>query len=264
MILKYVSLIFLLLFSGCGSASSSSKTPPPTQLLIPLYSLPTDTQNGIGNIWDKAANSATKIPVCIIFGVIRGDNEPVGTPSQEYIDGLKKLRDGGAKILAYVETTNAKREIDAIKKDIKAYAQNFDIDGIFFDEVNGKVKFLDYYNEITNYAKSFKKVNEVMLNSSGLERDYIVDSDADSFLVYENSYEYWNEFDSKKYAGIDLTRLHVILHSVDNTQSMKKLVTEVNRQNITNLYITDNEFDLLPTFFDDEVSIIQENNALLK
>jgi hypothetical protein len=174
------------------------------------------------------------------------------------------LRKGDAEILAYVATTNAARDIEAVKADIKIYAENFDIDGIFFDETSGKLEDLDYYNEITRYAKSFKSVKEVMLNSPYLHKEFIQSSQADSFLIFENSYEHIDTLDIEQYSGIDFTRLHVILHSVTDSQTMKNLITQLNQQKITNLYITDKSFDKLPTFFDDEVSIIQENNSKLK
>ncbi len=264
MILKYISLIFILFFIGCGESSSSHEyKPQPLQLLVPLYSLPSDTQDNVENIWDKVALASTKIPVCVIFGVIRGHNEPVGTPTQEYIDGLKKLRDADAKILAYVETNNARRDIQEIKTDVEAYAENFDIDGIFFDETSGNIRDTDYYNEITQYSKSFESVHEVMLNSPGVEKEFILASDADTFLVFENAYEYWNDFDSKKYDGVNLEKLNIIVHTVPNTQAMQTVIDEANQQRITNLYITDKEFDLLPSFFNDEVLTIENNNAKL-
>ncbi len=162
MIIKYLSLILTLFFLGCGSTDSkSAPKPTPTELLVPLYSEPTDKQNAIGNIWDAVAEASSGAPLTVIFGVIREDGAPVGTPNSNYTLGLKKLREGNASILAYVETTNGSRDIEDVKTDVLAYANHFDIDGIFFDEVNGDMQFTDYYNKITNYAKSFDSVKKL-------------------------------------------------------------------------------------------------------
>jgi hypothetical protein len=233
-------------------------------MLLPLYSEPTDTQDGIGNIWDAAAKASTEIPVCIIFGVIRGSGTPVGTPNEDYLLGLSKLRASGAKILAYVETSNGSRDIEDIKLDVEAYADNFDIDGIFFDEVNGDTKFLDYYNEITLHARSFDSVNEVMLNSPGVGKEFIQGSVAENFLVFENNFRHWDDFDSSEYEGLNYERLHIIVHSVPNSDTMQVVIEDANQKNITNLYVTDEEFAYLPSFWYDEVSFIQEQNTLLE
>lgn len=266
MIIKHFSLFFILFFIGCGSTSSSNEAPKPvpTELLLPLYSYPGDTQSGIGNIWDVAAEAATKIPVCIIFGVIRADNVPVGTPNIDYQIGLNKLRINNAKILAYVETTYGSRDIEQIKLDVEAYAKYFDIDGIFFDEVNGDTEFLNYYNEITLYAKSFTSVSEVMLNSPGVKKEFIQGSVAENFLVFENNFKYWDNFDSSQYKGLDYERLHIIVHNVPDSTTMQTVIEEANQKNISNLYITDEEFAYLPSYWYNEVSFIEEQNSLLQ
>jgi hypothetical protein len=258
--LFYLKIIFILFFVLNINSLYAVDNRNLMGLTLPLYSYPTDEQEGIGTIWDVVAEAATEIPMCIIFGVIRGSGDPVGTPNTDYVHGLNKLRENDAKILAYVETANAHRDIDQVKSDIRDYASNFDIDGIFFDEVSGKIKDINYYNEITNYAKSFNSVKEVMLNSSYLKNDFMQASFADTFLIFENNYEHIATLDTDQYENIDYKSLHVIIHSIQTTTQMQSSIISINQKNITNFYLTDTTFAYLPSFWLEEVAAIKAHN----
>ncbi len=103
-----------------------------------------------------------------------------------------------------------------------------------------------------------------MLNSPGVQKDFIQQSTADDFLVFENYYEYWDEFNSTEYVGLDYEKLHIILHTIPDADTMRTVIQEANQKNITNLYITNRDFSYLPTFWDEEVSFIKERNTLLQ
>ena len=254
--------ITLLALNGCGSAdtgsSDSTPTTKPLRMLIPLYSYPTDEN---GEIWNRVALAAQKVSITVLFGVIRGHNEPVGTPNSDYSEGLTLLRNAGITLLAYVETSDGTRDKTEVKADVKAYSENFDIDGIFYDEVSGSFDDFDYYEELIAYAKSFTKVREVMLNSSYIEKEYIEQSSSDSFIVFENSYPYWPDFDAVPYDGIAAEKLNAIVHTVPDIPTMQTAIDAAISKNIGNIYITDEEFHFLPTYFEEEVDYIAERNS---
>jgi len=261
--LKYIFVIITaqIFLSGCGDERSSyypPLTPIELQMLIPLYSHPTDQD---GELWNSVALAAQKIPITVIFGVIRAEEEPVPTPPDvEYLNGLQQLRNAGVTLLAYVETTNGERPIEDVKTDVKAYSEYYDIDGIFYDEVSNSFDDFTYYEEVTAYAKSFSTVKEVMLNSSYIGKEYIQQSSAENFIIFEGYYVDWLEFDAAQYTGIAAEKLNVIVNQVSDAETMQSSIDSAIERRMGNIYVTDQEFDLLPSFFAEEVNYIAAHN----
>lgn len=226
------------------------------RMLIPLYSHPRDEQ---GELWKRVVQAAKKTTaLTVIFGVIREDAVAVGRPDSDYLHGLHKLHDAGIKVLAYVETSYGDRSMQDVKDDVKAYSQYFAIDGIFFDEVSGSMDHLAYYEALISYARSFSAVEEVILNSSYIDKTFIDHSSADSLIVFEGDHPQWLTFDTSEYTGIASQRLNAIINKVTDVQSMKNVIDSTINRQLGTIYITDQAFDLLPTYFTQEIDYISE------
>lgn len=228
------------------------------RMLIPLYSHPRDEQ---GELWKRVVQAAKKTTaLTVIFGVIREDAAAVGRPDSDYVRGLHLLHDTGIEVLAYVETAYGNRAIEDVKEDVKAYSQHFAIDGIFYDEVSGNLDHLAYYETLISYARSFKAVEEVILNSSYIDRAFIDSSSADSLIVFEGDYPQWLTFDASVYTGIAPQRMNVIVNKVTDVQSMKNVIDSTINRQLGTIYITDQAFDLLPTYFTQEIDYLVQKN----
>ncbi len=279
MIYKYTFLLSFLLHVSVLHAELNDKL---IGMTIPLYSYPTDTQVGIGNMWDAVADAAKFMPMVVVVGVNSSEDTKA-----DFIDGINKLHSSGATVLAYVATgltvseedPKVPHDIAILKAEIDDFVNNFDIDGIFFDEAlafdelaNGEDMF-NYYEEITAYAKSYEKVKKVMLNISFVIKEDIVRSSSDDFVIFENYISNWDVFLASQYEGVSFRRLHIIVHGDNNSSGenymdsavmQAYLKDSVDEKSLVNVYFTDDEFHHLPSFWYDEVAEIRKYNNILK
>ncbi len=250
------------LLAASVSKQTETNTPQLTdpsrlRMLIPLYSHPKDEH---GQLWRRVVAAAKKTPLTVIFGVIREDATHVGRPDSDYLQGLRLLHDADIKVLAYVETSYGSRTMKDVKEDVKAYSQDFTIDGIFFDEVSGNMDHLAYYEVLISYARSFNAVEEVILNSSYIDKVFIDRSSADSLIVFEGDYPQWLTFDASDYTGIAPQRMNAIVNKVTDVQSMKNVMDSALNRQLGTIYITDQAFDLLPSYFTQEIDYLIQKN----
>lgn len=269
MICKYIkTMLFVSIFTIVTMLNARDNNS--ITLTLPLYSHPSDTQEGIGTIWDAVADAGSLVPIIVIVSAVSDHDEAVGRPSENYFAGLERLRQGNITILAYITTDKGQRDIDLVKSNIYDYATYFDIDGIFLDEGvafdefdNGEALFT-YYEDITDYANSFVRIKKVMLNASYIIKEDIERSIIDDFIVFENHILDWDTFSPSQYIGIDYNRLHIIVHGDFDSSRMQSLIQESVENKITNVYFTDREFSYLPSFWHDEVAAIKAYNDTLK
>ncbi len=247
-------VIFLLVFGSCFNSGTEeiSVQAKPLRILVPLYSYPTDKN---GEYWQKTAQAGNEVPVCVIWGII--GNVDTGF----YRQWLEELRTGqNVKLLAYVATTNAERNPDSIKAKVKFYAENFDIDGIFFDEVNSSKDKTGYYKDLTDYAKSFSNIETVILNSPYAPPEFATITGADAVLFYENTSKYWNDFDWEAYSSLPSEKKAAIISGVWLKSKMKKIIEEAAARGFGYVFVTNRGYDKLPTYWEEEVEVIKSLN----
>ncbi len=249
--LIFTFAIIILLFS-CKKSSITEHFANPDDslhLLVPLYSFPTD--NG-GQYWKSVGQAANSVPIAIVWGLSDTSDQGI------YKQWLPVLRQGKyAKLYAYVATTDGQRPIDSVKARVRYYATNFDIDGIFFDEVNSSESKIAYYKALVQYAKSFEVVKKVILNSSYCPAWFADSTGADIVLIFENYAKYWDEFDKAEYSNLSPERKAVIISEVRTRSRMFDLINDCVRNNIGYVYITNTDYDKLPTYWDDLVQAVK-------
>ena len=116
-----------------------------TGLLVPFYVYPTDT--AIQPLITAKANNSD-LPIRVILNPASGiglSNDPV------FVQAVTKLKAAGIQVVGYVFTDYNIRPIADVQKIILSYKNTYNVDGIFLDGMGGK---LDYYQALTNYAKS--------------------------------------------------------------------------------------------------------------
>ncbi len=267
--IKYIFYFFIVYNVSFLHATQNDKL---IGLTIALYSYPTDPE-GSGAIWDAVAEAGKKIPITAIIGVNSSQAN-----KDTYVNAIDKLHKSNIRILAYVSTALSTsnedppqpRDIVDVKAEINDFADNFDIDGIFldeglaFDELENGEELFDYYEELAVYVKSSKNLKSVMLNVSFIIKEDIERSSIDDFLVFENSLSNWESFLPSQYEGLDYKRLHILVHGDYDSLTMQDLLQESAENKIVNVYFTDKDFHLLPSFWYDEVNAIQTYNNLIK
>jgi hypothetical protein len=211
-------------------------------LLIPLYSCPSDNN---GEIWNSIIKSSGKVNILVIWGII--------CENDKYQYMLKKFKKAGIKNIAYIPTNDSKRDINEIKKEMNFYAK-YPINGYFFDEVSNENKSLNYNNAIVKYAKNKVGVKLVVVNSPYAEPNFVNKILADVVIVYENSYSELKFFNIKQYSNILSSKIAMLIHTA-HFYYLKKILNFV-KNNIGWIFVTDKNWDMLPSYFEKEVMIL--------
>ncbi|CAD5924697.1 hypothetical protein NO758_00888 [Planktothrix agardhii] len=262
-----LTVIFLLssLLTVCSAKQPEHLTQ--MQLLIPLYSYPT-WYNSQTYFWPEVVKAAQKVPVT---AVINPNNGPGGSPpNQDYVKGLKDLRQDNITILGYVATNYGKRDIQEVKSDIDIYSKYYNLQGIFFDEAASGADKLDYYQEIYNYTKAKPNLDTVVLNQgTHPDEGYLSKPAADIAIIFENYSKEWPNYQPSPYVNnYDPKRFSGLIHTVPDVDTMKSHIDKAVERNIQYIYITDDSPDSpdkdpwnsLPSYWQEEVNYIQSLN----
>jgi Spherulation-specific family 4 len=229
---------------------------PKLQILLPLYIYPNwyDKQK---YVWKQVAIAAKKVPIVAIINPNSGPNN--APPNLDYQQGIKDLLQAGVKIIGYVPSNYAKRDIKAVKADIDLYAKYFQVDGIFIDEAASSPDKLKYYQQVYQHIKSRSSDYRVIINPGvNIEDIYVNKQVADTIVTFENDRSNWDNYRlptyTKKYPPQNFAAL---VHTTAN-----------RKYNFGYVYITDdsihtanrNPWDTLPEYWQAEVNYIQKLN----
>ncbi len=256
--IKYFILVSYVVFilSSCNRESIEVQgVQDSLRIILPLYSFPTDMH---GEIWRTVAMVGDSVPIIVIWGI--NDTNDVGI-YREYLSLLSKAK--YIRLVSYVATANGTRPIEEVLQKIDYYVSNFNISGIFLDEVNNSEATLSYYKRIISYIHSFPDIHLVILNSSYATLDFITNTGADIVVIFEDDVSEWKHFNKQEYMQISPKYKAVIINNVWFRYRMKKLIEQAAKYKIGNVYISDREYDKLPSYWNDEVNIVHQINKNL-
>lgn len=220
----FLSVIVLL-------SCSLSPTPKFKGIIIPLYVYPTSQE------YSKIESLSFSKEVFVVLnpmngpGVVRDDN---------YSKKILDLKLKGYKVLGYVYTSYGNRSIHDVTNDIKAwYILYPNIDGIFFDEVSGRVVDLNYYSQCVSYVKKERISSKIVFNPGIFPETSDYFNLANIIVVAEMPQDqFLNEW--TKSFEVSPNALCVLIYNVSDYESVfNKSVSE----NIGYIYITHEEFN---------------------
>ena len=125
-----------------------------TNVLVPFYVYP--DLSAPNSQWQKLAQLAIAYPKTEIWAVINVNSGPGAKTDPNYTNGLRVLQQSGVKLLGYVDTTRAKRQINAVIADNGMWMSWYSatkLDGFFYDNVENTVS-QEYYWSITSDIRS--------------------------------------------------------------------------------------------------------------
>ncbi len=230
--------------------------------IVPAYFYPVP-----GSAWDDLNTAAARIPVTAIMNPGSG---PGNNQDSNYVNAVNNLRAAGGKVIAYVSTSYGNRSAAVVKADIDKYVNWYNIDGIFFDEMtnSGSAGTLNHYQDIYDYVKAINPTWEVMGNpGTSTTESYLTRPVADSLLVFESQgVNYPGYTPSSWNYDHDPSRIGHLVHEVANEADMLTYLDLAVARNAGQVYIThdvlNNPWDTLPSYWDAEVTRIEEiNNA---
>jgi hypothetical protein len=155
--------------------------------------------------------------------------------------------------------------MEDVVNDIDLYYQQYDIDGIFFDEVSSSVSDISYYEDIANYV--YNKGAIMVVNNPGQPPAEAFISIVNTTIIFERSY---NDFviDYENPSYIDDYPSHKFAHLVYDTptsSNMENAVTLSQQRNSKYIYVTNdilsNPWDTLPAYFDSETTYLCDNSS---
>ena len=241
------------LFNGCVPLTDNLK------ILIPLYSYPNWYDDNY--TWQKLIDLKNRYKECEIIAIVNPNNGVFDSKNSDYERGIKDLINAKIKVVGYVYTSYGSRDKDDVKSNIDAWANIYKSDGvsgIFFDEVSTNKDDLNYYQDISNYARE-KELNFIILNP-GITTDQIyIDSNIANIVVsYENDYNsFTNNPPSKYNKPSQNTKLSLLIYEMDKNR-VKELAKKAREHKFKYIYFTEdgtdgNPWDSISKYLEDEI-----------
>lgn len=281
-----LTIIIILININIGFSQSK------IEVLIPLYSYPT-TYNGTIDIpnWKPVMEAQKKVNITAIINPDSGPNSNSNLNSlgkfidpdygryKEWIDSLSFFEVG---IIGYVSTgyLNTKKYkpvsglsedkiVENIKKEIDIYfnqshitdkenlphRKDYQLNGIFFDEVSNGDSVLIRYRELYDYVKSKDSSWEVILNPGTVMIPDFLSANSpagDIVVTYENSSNLSETLkpDSNKGESSQFAFMSYNLSS--DFGNARANIFEALGYNYSNIFVTDDTYD--PSLPDSEVN----------
>lgn len=232
-------LISLILFTGCDNSSDGSSKQK--TLLVPLYAYPY-----IDSTWDDLVALQKKYPTLDIVAIVNQSNGDFTQENDSYARGISALNAVGIKVIAYVYTEYSLRSIADVKANIDTwvyYYKSLGISGFFFDEASDEAQNFDYYETISNYAKS-KGTGFIVLNPGAMVDDIYMRSGIASVIVTRET-TYDRVFNNIEHfiKPTNSTKMALLLHSSDQDNIVSKVCDFAKQYQFDYIYATDHGAD---------------------
>jgi hypothetical protein len=211
-------------------------------------------------LWQKIINTKYSLNYFIIANVNNGPGKIVDLDYKKWISILNK---SGKRILGYVYSSYAKRDINLVKKDIESWIELYpEIKGFFIDEVSDSKdkKELYYYIEIYKYIKNINRNFYVILNPGNFDINLELLKFSDSIVVFEDDYKEFKKIDLPLWLKeFSQNKFISIVYNVPKNEVLN-VYQFLKDKGVGIVYITDdklpNPYDSLPSYYDFLIKII--------
>ena len=224
-----------------------------TGIIFPLFGT-------IGPLWDDMLTYRHEHPSLPWIGVVNPHNGPGDQQEDIYGHYITVMQECHISVLGYVSTFWGAVPLDTVKSDIDKYKEFYGIDGIFLDEMSNKAENVQYYKDITAYAKSVGVKYVVGNTGTDAAPEYV--GVVDNIVISEG------------YGAPTLSRLggwHVG-YGKENFSYIAYSQSTVDRQYVATsasfssyLYITDdhfpNPYDQMPSHFDELLALLDPGKS---
>jgi hypothetical protein len=242
--------------------------------LVPAYFYPTWWS---GSPWDQLNAAAALIPV---EAIMNPDSGPGDAANPDYQYAVAQLQAAGGKVIGYVPTGYGARAAADILADVADYMAWYGVDGVFLDEMGNSSGPLDYvglYAAIQDLAAE-SGVGLHVVGNAGIPfaqaEAYMAATD--TLVIFEGpltngdpegaSFQAYP--DGGPYAGLSAwwlsygpSRVANLVYSAGAPMAMLGAAINAIGDGAGYIYITDaglpNPWDTLPSYWDDEVWLIE-------
>ena len=251
--------LITILAASCLSLARQGQSNPPPAAMVPAYFYPAGP--GLA-AWHQLAKDARTRTIEVILNPASGPGEK---PDPTFVKLASQIRKAGGKVIGYISTNYAKREIAAVEQDFRSYLSFYELDGIFLDEMPGQAEFAPYYLQIRTIIKSAKPDFQIVGNPGQPWVDESYMKAADCLVMFEGDLSSFAKFNpqqvspwTKKYPA---SRFAVVVHTVQSPAAMRKAIQKAQSTRAGWVYITNREmpnpYDALPTYWPQELREIE-------
>lgn len=241
----FLVLIIVLIY-GCRADSNDAVSFKGT--LIPLYSYPNDPA------WEALLEANTTLETIAIINPHNGSVECNTTMSNDYKQGITKLKNNAIKVIGYVYTKYGARSVDVVESDITRYKECYpNLDGFFLDETNESAESAPYYKQLYSFVKEVNASQKVVLNP-GLYPDEEIVQASDITIVYENGGEGYDAITPPAYVSkYPSSKFALLGYGVAQRAVTREKLKKLNSFKIGYIYLTDdgadNPWDTLSSYY---------------
>ena len=253
-------LVIASLFSGSGLAQARQRPPlPPVSAACPRVVVPAYAEPSVAE-WDRIIAAAPLVEYVIFAPNIGPGEEPL----EDYQRVVREAQAAGIKVLGYIYTDLAERDLEELKAEVRTYEDWYAVDGIHIDGAQDEPQYIPYFRELAETIREAGpdgRDGVVWLNPG-----YAPDEGYMEFVDIVEVYEWFY----RKYAGqtfpewINRYPAERFAHIVYNTPNSKTALVEVliqaERRNAGYVYVTDLldplHYQALPTFWDETLDYL--------
>lgn len=257
----FKAISWLLAVLGLSITPATALTPVNPAglgLLVPAYFYPgTDDTR-----WTALARAAAEVPVTAILNPASGPGEQVDPNYQSVVNAL---RSAGGRVIGYVHTQYGKRHLNEVAAEINRYANLYQIDGIFIDEMaaDNNASTMLYFESLYRLIKS-QHTGWIVIGNPGVypSRAHLDLPTADTFVQFEQTGSAWLSRPAPQWpAGYGPERFAELVHSAPEPSLVDQIVEQAIRNRVGQIYVTndvmDNPWDELPSWWDHLVTQVK-------
>jgi hypothetical protein len=229
---------------------------------VPAYFDPIDNAQD----WSALIEAGKRIS---IIAIINPNSGPGDAPQQSYKDAIARAQSAGITVIGYVSTDEGNRPPDKVRNDIDKWTSFYPkINGIFFDEQATGDDKVAVYSAFFAYArKRIKKATIIGNPGTEPSERYLSEAKADIECIFESWGDMFDQFSPPSWPSkYQPQRFAVLLHTLEDSNTMKSNVQKLANSGIGNVYLTDDEltkdrkgnpWDRLPDYWKDEVEVLR-------
>lgn len=170
-------LLMLVVILNCSSLQAQAGG-----LLVPAYFDPETDQTD----WNRLIYAAPQVSLMVIMNPNSG---PGSSMDIFYRNNVRALQSAGGKVLGYVHTSNGRRPLVQVEREIAKYMAWYEVDGIFVDEMasNATPGTLGYYTKLAKFVRNYGSTKRIMANpGTSFSLKFITQNTADIFVDDED------------------------------------------------------------------------------
>ena len=208
--------------------------------------------------WDLLIELKNQYPNLPVNGVINPANGPGEAIDNEIAAEVLQLQAAGITVLGYTFTNNCQRPItDGISEDIDKYREWYNVDGIFYDELNCQEADLEYVETLDELANSRGALFTIGNPGTGIPESFI--GILDNYIIYEDRGLPALSLIEERTFGLDKRHFSITAFGVPETEINSDYILALSEL-VQYIYITDDD---LPNPYDTFSSYIDELFAIL-